>query len=120
MPGQTGPRRNRQSNLTGEYLRSLRERKGMPIRKVTAALDRTDAWLQRIETGQHGTDLKSLYDLVTFLEGDFFHALACLCRDEGVPEEAAARIAHDSVEPSHAGRSSSRSKPKLEVSARKG
>ncbi len=92
MPGQTGPRRKHESNRLGEYLRLLRERKELPIRKVTAVLDRTDAWLQRIEAGRHGTDLKSLYDLVTLLEGDFFQALACLCRDEGVPEEEAARI----------------------------
>jgi transcriptional regulator with XRE-family HTH domain len=93
MPRQTGPRRTRQSNLLGEYVRSLRERKELPIRKVAAKFDRTDSWLHHLETGKHGTDHKSLYDLVTFLDGDFFYALACLCRDEGVPEQVAKRIA---------------------------
>lgn len=99
MPGQTGPKKQRQSNLVGEYVRSLREKKQVPIRKVSAALDRTDAWLHRIETGQHSTDLKSLYDLVTMLDGDFFHALACLCRDEGVPEEISHRVASAGLAP---------------------
>jgi transcriptional regulator with XRE-family HTH domain len=83
------PGEQRRSNLLGEYLRSLRESKGLPIRKVAAGFDRADSWIHSLETGKHSTDLKSLYSLISFLEGDFCRALCYLCIDEGVPEREA-------------------------------
>jgi transcriptional regulator with XRE-family HTH domain len=92
MPGQTGPRRKWESNFLGEYLRSLREQQGLTTRKLSITIDRTEAYINRIELGKRRTDLAALCTIVTALSGDFLQALACLCRDEGVPEEEVARI----------------------------
>ncbi len=81
------------ANTLGDYLRLLRQQQGLTTRRLSIRIDRTEAYINRLELGKRRTDLASLYKLITALEGDFFHALICLCRDEGVPEEAVGRIA---------------------------
>ncbi len=98
------------SNTLGDYLRSLREQRGQTIRKLAIQVDRTDAYINRLELGKRGTDHISLYKLVIALDGDFLHALACLCRDEGIPEEEIARIMSNSVAKSPSRKSTPRPK----------
>ncbi len=101
MPGQTGPRKQWASNFLGQYLRSLREQRGLTTRKLSIQIDRTEAYINRIELGKRRTDLGSLFTLVNALDGNFLLALACLCRDEGVPEDMAALVATAPAQKTH-------------------
>jgi len=83
----------RKSNRLGEYLRSLREAKGLTLRELSFKVGYTDSFLNRLETGRRRTNLRLVWELVNVLEGDFFQALAALCADEGLPEEIVEQIA---------------------------
>jgi len=77
----------------GEYLRGLRQRKNLSTRQLAAQAGCSASFITRLESGERGTSLHRLWELVNALDGDFLYALAALCVDEGVPEEVAASVA---------------------------
>ncbi len=80
-------------NRLGSYLRSLREAKGLTLRELSFRVGYTDSFINRLETGKRSTSIQRLWELINALDGDFCHALAALCADEGLPEDIVAQIA---------------------------
>lgn len=77
----------------GEYLRTLRQARGLTSRQLGQLAGCSHSFITRLETGERLTNLGQLWQIVAKLEGDFGQVLFLLCLDSGVPEE----IAHDST-----------------------
>ena len=74
-------------NRLGEYLRTLRHRKGLSTRQLATQAKCSASFITLLEQGQRQVRLDRLWQIVEVLEGDFHHALSLLCLDSGIPEE---------------------------------
>ena len=81
-----------ESNKVGEYLRGLRQARGLTTRQVGIAADCTDATVSRIERGERRPSIFLLWKLIEVLDGNFLKAYSLLARDAGVPEEICSTI----------------------------
>ncbi len=72
----------------GNYLRSLREKKGYSTRQLAAQVDRSQSLITAIENGERSPSLLRLWEIIKALNGEFRLALFYLCVDLGIPEEA--------------------------------
>jgi len=90
------------SNELGQYLRHLREQQGLSTRQVAGLLECSHSLIARFETGDRTPQPVRLWQVVDLLAGDFGQTLCLLCRDAGVPDDAARRATvrtHDNDQP---------------------
>lgn len=80
------------SNQLGEYLRQLRQAKGLTTRQLAAISGFNQSTITLLENGQRSASLGRLWRVVKALDGDFRQALYFLCLDADVPEEIAQEI----------------------------
>jgi transcriptional regulator with XRE-family HTH domain len=78
-----------ESNHLGQYLRDLRQTKGLTTRQLGSITECNQSFITRLESGKRFTTLDRLWRIIDKLEGDFGHALYLLCLDAGVPAEVA-------------------------------
>lgn len=77
------------SSYLGEYLRSLRNEKGLTTREVGEIAECSHTFVIRIERGERFPSIQRLWRMTSGLGGDFGRALFFLCLDSGVPEDVA-------------------------------
>jgi transcriptional regulator with XRE-family HTH domain len=80
------------SNSPGEYLRELRDNKGLTTRQLSQAAACSHALVTLVKKGDRHPSLDRLWPWVQVLEGNFVRAVYLLCLDTGVPEEIAAEL----------------------------
>lgn len=83
------------TNHLGQYLRDLRQTKGLSLRQLSHITGCNHAFIGRLETGERFSSLDKLWQLVKALDGHFGHALYLLCLDAKVPEEVAREATRD-------------------------
>lgn len=80
------------SNRLGEYLRSLRQAKGLTTRQLSQVAQCSHSFITLIETGERAPSLGRLWQLVQVLDGDLNEAIFYLCLDVGIPEDVARNV----------------------------
>lgn len=71
----------------GNYLRELRNNKELSTRELARRAQCSQGLVTNVENGLRLPSMKSLWELVKVLDGDFGQALFFLCLDLGIPEE---------------------------------
>jgi len=75
------------AKYVGNYVRELRENKGYSTRKLAKQAQCSQSLVTNVENGYRLPSMKSLWELVKTLDGDFGQALFYLCLDLEIPEE---------------------------------
>ena len=76
----------------GNFLRTLREKKGYTTRQLAAMANCSQGLISSIENHRRLPHLPQLWEIVKALETDFRPALYFLCLDLNIPEAAVADI----------------------------
>ena len=87
------------SNRLGQYLRQLREEKGLSTQRVAQLSGCSRSYIIYLEQGRRKASLPLLHNLMQILDGDFTRALVYLCLDQGIPEEAISSLMRSQASP---------------------
>lgn len=72
----------------GNYLRELRESRGLTTRDLGQMAGYSGSYISQMETGERRLSIERMWFFVQMLDGNIADALNHLARDAGVPEEA--------------------------------
>ena len=81
-----------QPKQLGQYLKELRQERGLSADQTARQAGCTGVTVSRIEQGVRRPSINLLWRLVDALDGNFLHAYSLLARDEGVPEAICSTI----------------------------
>ncbi len=81
------------ANHLGQYLRSLRQTKGLTTRQLGDMAGCSHSFITLLEAGERFPSLDRLWRIVKALDGDYSQAVSFLSLDSGVPEEIAREMA---------------------------